>query len=63
MKEIYGVLALFKRLCTETAAQDLAEYAIALGVIATGAIVAATVVGGNVSTLWSTANSVFAIAG
>ena len=41
------------RLVRDERGQDLAEYGIALAVIAVGAAVIAVAVGGNVNTLWS----------
>jgi Flp pilus assembly pilin Flp len=54
------MLTLLKRLRSDEGGQDLAEYAIALAVITVGAALAALAVAGNVSTLWSTANSIIA---
>ena len=41
-----------KRLIAEESGQDLAEYGIALAVIAIGAAAAAVVIAGDVTTLW-----------
>lgn len=41
-----------KRLINEESGQDLAEYGIALAVIAIGAAAAAVVIAGDVTTLW-----------
>ena len=43
-----------KRLIVEESGQDLAEYGIALAVIAIGAAAAAVVIAGDVTTLWET---------
>ncbi len=42
-----------KRLITEESGQDLAEYGIALAVIAVGAAAAAVVIADDVTTLWN----------
>ena len=47
------MMNLIKKLVTDDSAQDLAEYGIALAVIAVGAAIIAVAVGGNVNTLWS----------
>lgn len=41
-----------KRFLSEESAQDLAEYGIALAVIAVGAAAAAVIIAGDVQTLW-----------
>ena len=46
---------LVKKLVREESGQDLAEYGIALAVIAAGAAAIAVAIGGNVNTLWSKA--------
>jgi len=46
---------MFKKLVREESAQDLAEYGIALAVIAAGAALIAVAIAGNVETLWSNA--------
>jgi len=51
-----------KNLVRNTKAQDLAEYGIALAVIATGAAVAALAISGNVNTLWTAASAAIAMA-
>ena len=56
------MLALLRKLVQDESAQDLAEYGIALAVIGVGAAAAAIVISGNVSTLWSSANSIIASA-
>ena len=56
------MLVLLKRLMREEQGQDLAEYGIALAVIGVGAALAAIAIAGNVSTLWSKANSIIATA-
>jgi len=52
------IIALVK----ETTGQDLAEYGIALAVIGVGAAAAAVLIAGNVSTLWTTAQTQIGIA-
>ncbi len=54
------MLNLLKKFVSDETAQDLAEYGIALAVIGIGAALAAVAIAGNVSTLWSTANSIIA---
>jgi Flp pilus assembly pilin Flp len=54
------MLGLLKKWLGDETAQDLAEYGIALAVIGLGAALAAVAIAGNVSTLWSTANSIIA---
>jgi len=56
------MLTLLKKLVTEESGQDLAEYGIALAVIAAGAAAAAVVIAGDVATLWNTAKGVIAAA-
>jgi len=51
------MLKLIKKLVRATGGQDLAEYGIALAVIAVGAAVIAVAVGGNVNKLWSNGQS------
>ena len=51
------MLSLVKKLVREEAGQDLAEYGIALAVIAIGAAAIAVAIGGDVQTLWSNAQS------
>jgi Flp pilus assembly pilin Flp len=53
---------LLKKLMRDEAGQDLAEYGIALAVIAAGAAVAAVAIAGNVNTLWTTASAAIAAA-
>ena len=48
---------LVKRLIQDERAQDLAEYGIALAVVAGFAVLIAIAVAGNVQTLWSNAQS------
>ena len=50
--------ALMKKLIVDDAGQDLAEYGIALAVIATLAAAAAIVIANDVGTLWSKAQNV-----
>ena len=49
---------LLKKLVTDDAGQDLAEYGIALAVIGALAAGAAVAIAGDVNTLWSTAQAV-----
>jgi HEAT repeat protein len=56
------MLALLKKLVTDDSAQDLAEYGIALAVIAAGAAAAALVIAGDVGRLWQTAQATIAAA-
>ena len=49
------MLNLVKKLVREEAGQDLAEYGIALAVIAIGAAAIAVAIGTDVNTLWSAA--------
>ena len=53
-----GMLNLVSRLLREQAAQDLAEYGIALATISIVAIVVAVFVARDVGTLWSRAQNV-----
>jgi Flp pilus assembly pilin Flp len=46
-----------KKLVREESGQDLAEYGIALAVIAAGAALIAVAIAGNVQTLWSNAQT------
>ena len=46
------MLSFVKRLINDESGQDLAEYGIALAVIAIGAAAAAVVIAGDVTTLW-----------
>jgi Flp pilus assembly pilin Flp len=50
------MFGLLKKLVVEESGQDLAEYGIALAVIAAGAAAIAVVIAGDVQTLWSNAN-------
>ena len=52
------MVALLKKLVADEAGQDLAEYGIALAIIAAGAAAAAVVIAGDVSTLWANAQTV-----
>jgi Flp pilus assembly pilin Flp len=54
------VRKLLRRLTQNDSAQDLAEYGIALAVIAAGTGLIALAIAGNVSTLWGNAQSVIA---
>ena len=51
------MMTLIKKLVREEAGQDLAEYGIALAVIAVGAALIAVAIGGNVNTLWENAQT------
>lgn len=51
------MLKLVKKLVREEAGQDLAEYGIALAVIAVGAAAIAVAIGTDVNTLWSNAQT------
>ena len=51
------MLAMLKKLVREESAQDLAEYGIALAVIAAGAAAIAVAIANDVTTLWSNAQS------
>ena len=53
---------LVRRFIREESGQDLAEYGIALLVVALGAAAAAIAIAGNVSTLWTTASAAVAAA-
>jgi Flp pilus assembly pilin Flp len=61
-KERNDHMNILKRLFTDESAQDLAEYGIALAVIAAGAGAVALVIAGDVSTLWQTASTAIAAA-
>jgi Flp pilus assembly pilin Flp len=50
-------MSLIKRLLADDSGQDLAEYGIALAVIAVGAGAAALAISTDVSTLWTTAQT------
>jgi Flp pilus assembly pilin Flp len=49
------MMNLMRKLVREESGQDLAEYGIALAVIAAGAALIAVAIAGNVQTLWSNA--------
>ena len=51
------MLSLLRKLVREESAQDLAEYGIALAVIAVGAGLIAVAIAGDVSTLWANAQT------
>lgn len=53
-------MKLLEKLFRDESAQDLAEYGIALAVIAAGAGLIAVAIAGNVNTLWANAQSVIA---
>lgn len=56
------MINLVKKLVREDGGQDLAEYGIALAVIAIGAGAIAVAIGGNVNTLWENAQTAIATA-
>ncbi len=56
------MLKLVKRLVREESGQDLAEYGIALAVIAVGAGAVAVAIAGDVNSLWSNAQAAIAAA-
>jgi Flp pilus assembly pilin Flp len=56
------MLTLIKNLVRKDEGQDLAEYGIALAVIAIGAALIAVAIGTDVETLWSNAQGVIASA-
>jgi Flp pilus assembly pilin Flp len=51
------MLSVLKKLVRDEAGQDLAEYGIALAVIAVGAAAIAVAIGTDVNTLWSNAQT------
>jgi Flp pilus assembly pilin Flp len=53
---------LLKKLIRRDSGQDLAEYGIALAVIAVGAGAAAVIIAGDVNTLWTSAQAAIAAA-
>jgi Flp pilus assembly pilin Flp len=53
-------MQLFKKLWKDEVAQDLAEYGIALAVIAVGAGAVAVAIANNVYGLWTTASGIIA---
>ena len=55
-------MELLKKLFRDESAQDLAEYGIALAVIAVGAGLIAVAIAGDVSTLWANAQTAIASA-
>jgi len=56
------MLSFVKRLINEESGQDLAEYGIALAVIAVGAAAAAVVIAGDVQQLWESGRDAIASA-
>jgi Flp pilus assembly pilin Flp len=54
--------ALLRKLLKDETGQDLAEYGIAMAVIAVGAAALAVVIAGNVNTLWIAASAAIAAA-
>ena len=55
-------MRLWAKLIREESGQDLAEYGIALAVIAGGAAAAALIIAGHVTTLWENARDAVAAA-
>jgi Flp pilus assembly pilin Flp len=56
------MMNLIKKLVRDEKGQDLAEYGIALAVIAVGAGLVAVTIAGNVQTLWNNASGAIASA-
>ena len=56
------LMAVLKKLIADERAQDLAEYGIAMTVIAAGVIAVAVAIVGNVMTLWTVASGIIAAA-
>jgi pilus assembly protein Flp/PilA len=56
------MLSILKKLVREESGQDLAEYGIALAVIAVGVGALAITISGNVNTLWTNASTAIASA-
>lgn len=56
------MLSILKKLVREESGQDLAEYGIALAVIAVGVGALAITISGNVNTLWTNASAAIASA-
>ncbi len=56
------MLALLKTLVTDESGQDLAEYGIALAIIAAGAAAIAVAIAADVNTLWANAQGVITTA-
>ncbi len=56
------MLKLMKSLISEESGQDLAEYGIALAIIAVGAGAVAVAIAGDVNSLWSNAQAAIAAA-
>lgn len=56
------MIRFINKLARSTKGQDLAEYGIALAVIAVGAAVAAVAIAGSVGTLWTNAQNAIAMA-
>ena len=53
---------LLRQIAADTAGQDLAEYGIALSVIALGVALVAAAIAGDVNTLWTNAQAALAAA-
>ena len=56
------MLSLVKKLVADEAGQDLAEYGIALAIIPLGAGLIALAIAGDITTVWSNAQSVISAA-
>jgi pilus assembly protein Flp/PilA len=56
------MLSILKKLVREESGQDLAEYGVALAVIAVGVGALAITISGNVNTLWTNASTAIASA-
>lgn len=56
------MMNILKKLVRDEQGQDLAEYGIALAVIGVGAAVAALAIAGDVTTLWTNAQAIIAMA-
>ncbi len=56
------MVAFIKNLVKDTKGQDLAEYGIALAVIAVGAAAVAVTIAGDVETLWTQASTAISAA-
>ena len=61
-KEDLMITTIFKKLVSDERAQDLAEYGIAMTVIAAGVFLVAAAIRNNVLTLWSAASAIIAAA-
>lgn len=61
-QEKVNSLSILGSLIRDRTAQDLAEYGIALAIIALGAAAAAVVIAGDVATMWTTAQGLISSA-